>query len=150
MSDRSVVLNLHRIEAARQFIEDSEGLDKILAKINRMEKFFKEYKDINTIIARFDELQNQLYVLKDFFTLEETAEYLNVSKRQLYHLTATKQLPHYKPNGKLIFIKREELHKWLLKHKILTEEEIATLAADQVYKLSMRNRQGGLNLRIKK
>ena len=150
MSDRSVILNLHRIEAARQFIEDNEALDGILVKINRLEKFFKNNKDINTIIGRFDELEKRLYVLKDFFTLEEAAEYLSVSKRQLYYLTATKQIPHYKPNGKLIFIQRDELHKWLLQHKILSEEEIATLAADRVYKMSLTNQQGRLNLRSKK
>ena len=85
MSDRSVVLNLHRIEAARQFIEDCEGLDKILSKISRIEKFFRDYKDVHAVIARFEELENRLYVLKDFFTLEQAADYLNVSKRQLYH-----------------------------------------------------------------
>ena len=150
MSDRSIILNLHRIEAARNFIEDCGGLDKILAKITRMEKFFKEYKDLNTIIARFDELQNQLYVFKDFFTLDEAAAYLKVSKRQLYYLTASKQIPHYKPNGKLIFLQREELHKWLLKHKILTDEELATLAADRVYQMSKRNNNKRLSLRQKK
>lgn len=150
MSDRSVILNLHRIEAARQFIEDNEGLDKILAKINRLEKFMKESKNINAVIARYDELENKLFMLKDFFTLEEAAKYLNVSKRQLYYLTATNQLPHYKPNGKLIFIQREELHKWLLKHKILSEEEIATLAADRVYRMSVKNKPSRLSLRTKK
>ena len=150
MSDRSVVLNLHRIEAARQFIEDCEGLDKILSKISRIEKFFRDYKDVHAVIARFEELENRLYVLKDFFTLEQAADYLNVSKRQLYHLTATKQIPHYKPNGKLIFIQRDELHKWLLNHKIMSEEEISILAADRVHNMIRRDKLGRYSLRTKK
>lgn len=43
---------------------------------------------------------------KDVLTSDEAAVYLGVSKSFLYKLTMRKEIPHYKPNGKLCFFER--------------------------------------------
>ena len=35
----------------------------------------------------------------------------------LYKLTAAKEVPHYKPRGKMLYFNREEIDKWLLQNK---------------------------------
>ena len=50
---------------------------------------------------------------KEFLSFGETMNYLGVSDSYLYKLTSGGILPYYKPTGKIIFFKREELNDWL-------------------------------------
>ena len=55
---------------------------------------------------------------KKVLTLDEVAQYTGLSKSCLYKMTSQKVIPHYKPNGKLVFFDREEVERWLLGEKI--------------------------------
>jgi excisionase family DNA binding protein len=44
-------------------------------------------------------------------------KYIGVSESLLYKLTAAKEVPHYKPRGKMLYFNREEIDKWLLQNK---------------------------------
>lgn len=46
---------------------------------------------------------------KEFITLKEAAQYLGVQESYLYKLTMQKKIPYYKPFGKLLYFKRQEL-----------------------------------------
>lgn len=50
--------------------------------------------------------------LKPFLSLGEAKELTGLSKSSLYRLTSTKQIPHIKRGGKLLF-NRQELIAWL-------------------------------------
>ena len=63
------------------------------------------------------------FVRKEMLTVNEASEYLNVSISWLYKLTHLKKLPHYKPNGKMIYFKKSDLDIWLLRNRIDSEEE---------------------------
>lgn len=60
--------------------------------------------------------------------LFEAAEYLSISKSYLYKLTSRKQIPYYKPNGKLIYFSKAELDKWILRNRHRTTDELETEA----------------------
>ena len=49
--------------------------------------------------------------------LNEASLYLGMSQSFLYKLTSNNKIPHYKPNGKLIYFNRVELEEWMLKNK---------------------------------
>ena len=49
--------------------------------------------------------------------LTEACKYIGVSESLLYKLTAAKEVPHYKPRGKMLYFNREEIDKWLLQNK---------------------------------
>ena len=55
---------------------------------------------------------------KKVLTLDEVAQYTGLSKSCLYKMTSQKVIPHYKPNGKMVFFDREEVERWLLGEKI--------------------------------
>ena len=55
---------------------------------------------------------------KKVLTFDEAARYMGMSKSCLYKMTSQKIVPHYKPNGKMIFFEREEIEKWILRSKI--------------------------------
>lgn len=65
---------------------------------------------------------------KDVLTSDEAAVYLGVSKSFLYKLTMRKEIPHYKPNGKLCFFGRLELNRWVEQSKCSTAIELTDKA----------------------
>jgi len=60
--------------------------------------------------------------------LKEAAEYLNLSKTCLYHLTSARKIPFYKPNNKKIYFLKEDLRAWLLQRKISSNSELDSKA----------------------
>lgn len=69
---------------------------------------------------------------KKVLTFDEAAEYTGLSKSYLYKMTSQRVVPHYKPNGKLIFFEREELEKWLLSTRVTPQQEINEAAQTYV------------------
>jgi excisionase family DNA binding protein len=84
-------------------------MDKeILEKLNIIEHLLKEQALYN----------------KPILTSEEVSIYLNINLNTIYKLTAKNSIPYYKPNGKRIYFKKDEIIEWILKNKFLSNEEI--------------------------
>ena len=69
-------------------------------------------------------LDIQAQEAKNILTLEEVAEYTNLSKSYVYKLTSKGDIPYYKPNGKQLYFKRTEIDEWLLTNRNKTNQEI--------------------------
>lgn len=89
---------------------------------------------------KLDEIKSMLLGNKTVLTFDETAIYTGFSKSHLYKLTSTGRIPHFKPQGKMIFFNKEELDAWLLQNPVKTTDEIETEAANYV----TLNRKGGI------
>ena len=68
--------------------------------------------------------KNVVLTQKEVLTLEEAAQYTGMKKSYLYKLTASKAIPHYKPNGKNCFFRRTELEDWLTTNPVATMEDL--------------------------
>lgn len=79
---------------------------------------------------------------KEILTFDETCAFMGVTRSHLYKLTSTRKLAHHKPNGKMIYFKREDLTAWLLQNRISTDEEIAMKATAYTlsHKIGAKNR----------
>lgn len=93
----------------------------ILAK--RIELLEMQYKEMTAIEPqvvneRLERIENKLYSVKEMLTTTEVAEYLGVSQSQIYKLTMNMEIPHFKPQGKMIYFDRKELIKWMRKKHI--------------------------------
>lgn len=73
--------------------------------------------DINSIDERLKIIEVAVLSKKVVLNLNEASLYLGISQSYLYKLTSNNIVPHYKPNGKLIFFNRVELEEWMLKNK---------------------------------
>jgi len=73
-------------------------------------------------------IERLLYSQKSIFTLADVSFYTGLSKSLLYKLTSKRKIPHYCPNGKQLFFKRDEIDQWLLQNRIKTVEEIGEQA----------------------
>ena len=65
-----------------------------------------------------------IFCTKEVLTSDEAARYMGVSKSYLYKLTMRREIPHYKPRGKMCYFNRRELEAWLQGNRVVTSEEI--------------------------
>ena len=65
---------------------------------------------------------------KEVLTLDEAAQYTGIKKSSLYKLTASKAIPHFKPNGKVIFFKRHALEQWMTSNPVATADDLNSRA----------------------
>lgn len=81
---------------------------------------------------------------KDVLSFNEACIYLDLSTSTLYKLTSKVQIPHYCPNGKKLYFKREELDEWVLKNQKTASntDDIERFVAD--YLIKHPKRQGGV------
>ena len=75
---------------------------------------------------------------KKVLTFNEAVEYTGISKSYLYKMTSQKIIPHYKPNGKLIFFDKDELDSFLLSVRIKPQSEIEAEASTYLIKKSKK------------
>ena len=76
-----------------------------------------------SIEQRIEELENLVYLNKNVLSFEEACKFTNLSKSYLYKLTSTQQIPHYKPQGKMIYFEKDALEAWLRQNPVKTQQE---------------------------
>lgn len=81
--------------------------EEIIAALGRLEKKIAE-QAINS---------------KEVLNFNEACQYMAVSRSFLYKKTSTNSIPHYCPEGKLIYFKRSDLDQWLFRNRRATTEE---------------------------
>ena len=89
-----------------------------------------------TLEKRVEELEQMLFLTKNVLSFDEASKCLNLSKSYLYKLTSGNLIPHYKPQGKMLFFERADLEAWLRQNPIKTQAQIEQEA--QKYILSNR------------
>ena len=72
---------------------------------------------------RVAELENLVLHSKNVLSFEEASRFLNLSKSYLYKLTSGNLIPHYKPQGKMLYFEKTELEAWLRQNPIRTQAE---------------------------
>lgn len=76
---------------------------------------------------------------KNILNFKEACELTGLSKQYMYTLTLKRKIPYYKPFGKLLYFKREELENALLQNRVSTADEIDKKATAYI----TTGRQGG-------
>ena len=89
---------------------------------------------INKLIEIESIVKRQYLLSKEFFTIEEAAEYLQVSLSAIYKLTSNNEIAYFKPGGKKIYFKKENLKEWIERSKVLSVFEIDSEVEDYLSK----------------
>lgn len=92
-----------------------------------MKELIKELQEQLTRVEAFVKLG-----AKNVLTLEEVAELTGLSKFYLYQLTSKKQIPHYKPNGRLVYFDKAEIEAWLKQNRQGTRLEAEQAALNYI------------------
>lgn len=87
---------------------------------------------LNKLTEIANKLDEQNILQKTVLNLNEASKYLNISESHLYKLTSTRQIPHFCPQGKKLYFRREELDEWLQRNRQSSSDEIEQRAADYI------------------
>ena len=80
-----------------------------IERIQSLERRIGEVDKIPNIENFVRQIKERMWITKEVLTISEASAYLGLSESYIYKLTASKQIPHYKPNGKLVYFNRKEL-----------------------------------------
>lgn len=87
------------------------------------------------IIKRLDVIEHYtLLAAKNVLCFDDVVLLTGLSKSHLYKLTCTRQIPHYKPNGKHIYFDRKEVEAWMKQNRVNTALEAEQAAAAYIVK----------------
>lgn len=107
----------------RELAED-EGMNRILHQYEEILLFFDKFRSIYTLSKHLRRVEADIYLSKEFLSVEEAAKYLGFSQSQIYRLTSDKQIAYYKPGGKAIFFRIEDLNDWVRQNRIMPTTEM--------------------------
>ena len=79
----------------------------------------EELKKLTDLVA-----EKTIFCTKEVLTSEEVARYMGVSRSYLYKLTMRREIPHYKPMGKICYFNRQEVEQWLQSNRVATDTEL--------------------------
>lgn len=123
MNRNDIELLLSHIEGLQKFLEGNT-LEGFRQEILRVEKFLSRFGTLDELIGYIEKIEKIAYVAKDFLSISEVADFLQISKSTVYKLTASKEITVYKPTGKNIFILRSDLNKWIRRYPHLSNDDI--------------------------
>jgi len=88
----------------------------------------------NLILDKLSEIASKLdeqnILQKTVLNLSEAAKYLDISESHLYKLTSSRQIPHFCPQGKKLYFRRDELDTWLQRNRQSSTDEIDRAATN--------------------
>ena len=84
-------------------------MERLSERLTAIEAVLKKLEPVEGLLERVALLENTIYTTKKVFTFQEACMYIGVSESMLYKLTSNKEIPHYKPRGKMLYFAKEEL-----------------------------------------
>lgn len=88
-------------------------MERMSERLTVIESVLKKLEPVENLLERVALLENSIYTTKKVFTFQEACQYVGVSESLLYKLTSNKEIPHYKPRGKMLYFAKDELDEWL-------------------------------------
>lgn len=101
--------------------------EKPIERIRVLEQKINEVEKIRSLEDFVNRLKEEMWSTKEVLSSSEVCTFLGISESYLYRLTSAKQIPHYKPNGKMIFFNRKELCEWVLRNPVKVVEKSPTI-----------------------
>ncbi|SCY00667.1 transcriptional regulator, AlpA family [Nonlabens sp. Hel1_33_55] len=85
------------------------------------------------------ELKDQLNRIEDalcnnkaVLTADEVSLFTGLSKKYIYTLTSKKQIPFYKPLGKVLYFSKKEVEEWMLTNGVKSSQQLASEATSYI------------------
>jgi len=95
-------------------------MERINERVCAVENVLKKMEPVEELLERLAMLENNIYTTKKVLTFSEACIYMGVSESLLYKLTSAREVPHYKPRGKMLYFNKEELDEWLMQNNVPT------------------------------
>lgn len=93
-------------------------IEQINDRVRAVEKALEQLGSVESLLGRITQAEENIYSTKSVLTFRETYTYMGISESLLYKLTAAREIPHFKPRGKLIYFNKEEVDHWLMQNRV--------------------------------
>ena len=94
-------------------------MERLNDRVTAIETLLQKLEPIEGLLERLTLLEENIYTTKNVLTFMEACVYLGISESLLYKLTSSKEIPHYKPRGKMLYFDKTELDAWLKQNNVL-------------------------------
>ena len=95
------------------------------------------------ILEKLEKLEQRIgeqnLLMKEVLNFNDACNYLDISASHLYKLTSQKSIPHFCPQGKKLYFRRQEIDEWLMRNRQETTEDIETAAANYLIRNKRRS-----------
>lgn len=82
------------------------------------------------VIFILKEIQrNSLLAAKQVLSIDDVAMLTGLSRSHLYKLTSANEIPHYKPNSRLLYFDKTEVENWMKRNRVGANSEAEEYAA---------------------
>ncbi len=107
---------------------DSELLQSVLVEMEEIKNMLKN------IMMSHDSASTAQVIApeRDLLTIEECSQLSGLKKSYLYRLTHQRQIPHCKPGGNRVYIRRDDLLNWMGGQPVITTADIERAAAQHL------------------
>lgn len=79
---------------------------------------------MNTGTTTIERIEAMLLNQKEIFNIDDFCRYTGLSKSATYKLTGNKQIRFSRPNGKLIFFRKDDVDAYLMSNPIMSTDDI--------------------------
>ena len=83
-------------------------MERMSGRLAAIESVLKKLEPVESLLERITLLENTIFTTKRVFTFQEACMYIGDYE--------SKEIPHYKPRGKMVYFAKEELDEWLLQN----------------------------------
>lgn len=95
-----------------------------------------ENPNLAPIIEMIERKLNEIKVTqKPIMSVEDLSAYLDLSPAYIRKMTHNHEIPHYKPNGKKLYFRKDEIDEWVFSSRVMTAEELRREARKRVKSL---------------
>ena len=116
-------------------------MERMEERLSSVEATLQQLGPVQVLQERLSQLEHNIYSTKNMLTFDEACRYLGVSESLLYKLTSTKDVPHFKPRGKMLYFSKAELDAWLSQNPVKTLKQASQEAADEAQMTPYFNRK---------
>lgn len=142
MTEKEFFATVHRIEDAMRFIATNGDIKGIMEKMDNIQRFMLRFRTLEELIEHLKCVEKYIFYGKERLTMDESAIYLGIKKSSLYKLTSAHEITVTKPKGKLIYIEKKELDRWMGQNELLNDDEIRRLGEMKVDELRKKFGRG--------
>ncbi len=140
MTPRELEQYIERLKKAQEMIE-THDIGQFQEKIMEVKSYLEQFNGLQELLKYMTAISEIAYTIKEYYTINEASKYLGLSKSTVYKITSNREMTYYKPNGKSIFIKREDLLKWISRHPVRSMDEINAIAATKAHELAKEHKR---------
>lgn len=106
-------------------------IERLSERVADLEKEIQILGSTKGLLERLSLMEENIYTTKKVLTFTEACFYLGISESLLYKLTSTREVPHYKPRGKMLYFNKDELDLWLMQNNVPTISAITKAVEEQ-------------------